>query len=265
MSNPTTPFSWQMPTATDLVTDLPADFEVFGQAVATSMADLLGGTSGQVLAKNSNTDMDFVWVTSDDANAIQNAIVDAKGDLIAASAADTPARLAVGTNGQYLQADSTASTGLKWATLPTAKILQVVQTTYSTATTVASTSFTDTGLSVSITPSSATSKVLIIGVQQVFAERTETTVGVGIQLVRTSTAVWISGAGGYESLSLNEAAETTTALRNLLPIMYLDSPSTTSATTYKIQGRVFSTANSGTSTYQENSSPSVLIAIEVGA
>ena len=54
-----------MPTATDLVTDLPADFEVFGQAVATSMADLLGGTSGQILAKNSNTDMDFVWVTND--------------------------------------------------------------------------------------------------------------------------------------------------------------------------------------------------------
>jgi hypothetical protein len=54
-----------MPVATDLVTDLPADFEVFGQAVATSMADLLGGTSGQILAKNSNTDMDFVWVTND--------------------------------------------------------------------------------------------------------------------------------------------------------------------------------------------------------
>jgi hypothetical protein len=116
MSNPTTPFSWQMPTATDLVTDLPADFEVFGQAVATSMADLLGGTSGQVLAKNSNTDMDFVWVTSDDANAIQNTIVDAKGDLIGATAADTPARLAVGTNGQVLTADSTAATGLAWAT-----------------------------------------------------------------------------------------------------------------------------------------------------
>ena len=65
MSNPTTPFSWQMPTATDLVTDLPADFEVFGQAVATSMADLLGGTSGQILAKNSNTDMDFTWIAND--------------------------------------------------------------------------------------------------------------------------------------------------------------------------------------------------------
>ena len=102
-----------MPTATDLVTDLPADFEVFGQAVATSMADLLGGTSGQVLAKNSNTDMDFVWVAQDDSNAIQNAIVDAKGDLIAASAVDTPARLAVGSNGETLVADSSTSTGLR--------------------------------------------------------------------------------------------------------------------------------------------------------
>jgi len=65
MSNPTSNFNWQMPTATDLVTDLPADFEVFGQAVDSSMADLLGGTTGQILAKNSNTNMDFVWVTND--------------------------------------------------------------------------------------------------------------------------------------------------------------------------------------------------------
>ena len=54
-----------MPTATDLVTDLPADFEVFGQAVATSMADLLGGTAGQILSKATSTDMDFVWITND--------------------------------------------------------------------------------------------------------------------------------------------------------------------------------------------------------
>jgi hypothetical protein len=105
-----------MPTASDLVTDLPADFETFGQAVATSMADLLGGTTGQVLSKASNTDMDFTWVTSDDANAIQNTIVDAKGDIIAATANDTPARLAVGANNTVLTADSSTATGLKWAT-----------------------------------------------------------------------------------------------------------------------------------------------------
>ena len=103
-----------MPTASDLVTDLPADFETFGQAVATSMADLLGGTTGQVLSKASNTNMDFTWVTTDDANAIQNSIVDAKGDIVAASANDTPARLAVGNNGEMLVANSAASTGLQW-------------------------------------------------------------------------------------------------------------------------------------------------------
>jgi hypothetical protein len=120
MTNPTNPFNWQMPTASDLVTDLPADFETFGQAVATSMADLLGGTTGQVLSKASNTDMDFTWVAQDDSNAIQNAIVDAKGDLIAASAADTPARLAVGNNGETLVADSSTSTGLRWTGTPSA-------------------------------------------------------------------------------------------------------------------------------------------------
>jgi hypothetical protein len=61
MSNPTSNFGWQMPTTTDLVTDLPADFEVFGQAVDTALADLKGGTTGQILTKNSNTDMDFTW------------------------------------------------------------------------------------------------------------------------------------------------------------------------------------------------------------
>jgi hypothetical protein len=64
MANPTSAFGWQMPTSTDLVTDLPADFEVFGQAVDTSLADLKGGTTDQVLAKNSNTNMDFKWVTT---------------------------------------------------------------------------------------------------------------------------------------------------------------------------------------------------------
>ena len=65
MANPTTNFGWVMPTATDLVTDLPADFAVFGQGVDTSMAYLLGGTTGQVLSKTSATNMAFTWINND--------------------------------------------------------------------------------------------------------------------------------------------------------------------------------------------------------
>jgi hypothetical protein len=107
-------FGWEEPDDVDLVKDGAAAIRTLGNAIDTSMGDLLGGTSGQVLSKNSNTNMDFTWVTPDDANAIQNAIVDAKGDLIAASAADTPARLAVGNNGETLVADSSTSTGLRY-------------------------------------------------------------------------------------------------------------------------------------------------------
>lgn len=65
MANPTTNFGWVMPTATDLVTDLPADFAVFGQGVDTSMQYLLGGTTGQVLSKTSATNMAFTWINND--------------------------------------------------------------------------------------------------------------------------------------------------------------------------------------------------------
>jgi len=99
MSNPTSNFNWQMPTNTDLVSQLPADFEVFGQAVDTSLADLKGGTTGQVLKKNSNTDMDFVWGA--DSAGMTNPMT-TTGDIIYSSSGSTPARLGIGTTGQVL-------------------------------------------------------------------------------------------------------------------------------------------------------------------
>lgn len=83
-------FSWPLIENTDFVTNLPADLE--------ALAD--------------DIDAD-VWAL--DQAAIKKTIVDAKGDLIAATAADTVARVAVGTNGQVLTANSGAIAGVEWA------------------------------------------------------------------------------------------------------------------------------------------------------
>lgn len=145
MSNPTTPFSWQMPQNTDLVTDLPADFEVFGQAVATSMQDLLGGTTGQVLKKNTNADMDFVW--SADAAGMTNPMT-TTGDVIYSSPGSTPVRLGIGSAGQVM----TVASGIpSWAT-PSAGAGDLAQ--------IATGSLT--GTSISLTGLSSYSELILV-------------------------------------------------------------------------------------------------------
>jgi hypothetical protein len=136
MATTTTNFGWDIPQSTDLVKDGATAIAALGQDIDTAMVDLKGGTTGQVLAKASGTDLDFSWVAQDDSNAIQNAIVDAKGDLIAATAADTPARLAVGTDGQILTADSSAATGLAWAAPASGGGLTLLSTTSLTGSSV---------------------------------------------------------------------------------------------------------------------------------
>jgi len=84
MANPTTYFGWVMPTSTDLVTDLPADFNIFGQGVDTSLQGLLGGTTGQVLSKTSNTNMAFTWIEQDDTTLSFNAQTGTTYTLVAA-------------------------------------------------------------------------------------------------------------------------------------------------------------------------------------
>jgi hypothetical protein len=185
----TTYFGWETPDDTDLVKDGAAAIRTLGQAIDTSMQDLEGGTTGQILSKNSNTDMDFVWITNDVGDitavnvsspitgggtsgavtisiqdgttaqkgavqlenstsststttaavpasvksaydlanaAIPKSLVDAAGDLIYATANDTPARLAIGTAGQVLKVNSGA-TAPEWGAAGGASGLTLVK------------------------------------------------------------------------------------------------------------------------------------------
>jgi len=74
----TTNFGWETPDDTDLVKDGALAIRTLGSAIDTSLVDLRGGTSGQILAKNSNTDMDFVWIAND------------QGDITAVTAGTMP-------------------------------------------------------------------------------------------------------------------------------------------------------------------------------
>jgi hypothetical protein len=120
----TSNFGWTTPADTDLVKDGAAAIRTLGNGIDTSLVDLKGGTTGQVLSKNSNTDLDFTWVAQDDSNAIQNALLTTTGDTIYASGASTPARLGIGTTGQVLTVNGgvpswqNAATGDKAALYP---------------------------------------------------------------------------------------------------------------------------------------------------
>jgi len=189
-----------------------------------------------------------------------------KGDLYGFSTVD--ARVPIGTNGHVLTADSTQSLGLKWAApAGGGKVLQVVSATYSTETTTASTTYADTGLTASITPSSASSKVMILVSQSLAIETSSAASDVGgaIRLMRDSTGIF-NNAAEYQTAYFTSATFTGTYfIVGYTNIMYLDSPATTSALTYKTQGRSYDTANGEKIKTQVSSATSTITLMEIGA
>ena len=145
------------------------------------------------------------------------------------------------------------------------KVLQVVSTTYSTATTIASTSLTDTGLTLSITPSSDTSKILVCITQAYRVEANAADTGFSMIVDRSGTTVFDMNQNGYNTAYLEASGATAITKMGYFAMQYLDSPATTSSRTYKTQARVYATDSSRKVIMNNNSSPASIILMEIGA
>jgi hypothetical protein len=160
--------------------------------------------------------------------------IDAKGDLVVGTGADTFARLAVGTDGYTLVADNLETTGLKWAApAGGGKVLQVVFGSTAQEVTSASSTFADTGLTATITPTLASSKILVLVSQNgTYANNSSVGNALGLRLLRGATDICVFADGlSYAVTSGGAAVGSFTAAS----VCYLDEPATTSATTYKTQ------------------------------
>ena len=269
----TTNYGWTTPDDTALVKDGAAAIRTLGSSVdtttkalnpETTLGDIayrsstanvktrLGlGTAGQVLRVNSGATAPE-WATTADQTPLTT-----KGDLFGFDTAD--ARIPIGTNGHILTADSTQSLGLKWAApAGGGKVLQVVSAVYSTEVSITGAPFADTGLTLSITPTSATSKIWVVISQLCHGERTTDNASAGLRLQRDGTT--IHTVSDYYAAWVNKAGAGNTQVAASASLTYLDSPATTSSTTYKTQGQSIVTAK-----YQYSGGSSTITLLEIGA
>lgn len=278
----TTNFGWTTPADTDYVKDGASAIRTLAGGIDTSMAQLKGGTTGQILSKTNGTDMSFTWINNDQGDltaitagtgisvtsgtgpiptvaidtattvdkttaqtltnktisatsntltgVINNTLTTTTGDLIYASSANNPARLGIGSTGQVLTVSGGVPT---WAAAAGGggKLAQVVQGSYATLVTSTSSSYADTGLTVSITPTASTSKVLVlVNLAGCGGGGNSSYAAAQFKLFRGTTEIQLfEMAAGWNN-------------GNFYPLIvgsvsaaYLDSPSTTSSTSYKVQ------------------------------
>jgi len=186
------------------------------------------------------------------------------GDTYYASAAGTPARLGIGSTGQVLK----VSGGVPAWGSDSGKVLQVVSATTTTSTVISSTTLTDTTITATITPTLSTSKILVIASVNSRVLRNNVKAAAGLILLRGATTIADYNNGGYNWLfpdCRTSGTGTQISLASSNAVTYLDNPATTSATTYKMQGRVEVIDDSSTITFQYNSVPSTITLMEIGA
>ena len=139
---------------------------------------------------------------------------------------------------------------------PAGSVLQVVTATYSTFVAISSTSYVDTGLSASITPTSSSSKILVLISQPGVLRFDVSTEQEGfLNLMRGATQ--ITNIGAFQRMTATGAQYA----GFFGGIVYLDSPSTTSSTTYKTQAKITNTANNGNIYFQAGTSTITLLEI----
>jgi hypothetical protein len=148
----------------------------------------------------------------------------------------------------------TNCTGVAKAALPAGSVLQVVSAIYSSQTTNSTNTYTDTGLTATITPTSATSTILVLFSQNAVGKQTNAT-GVGVRLLRGATVILYPGTiVAYTSTTADNRGQS-------VGCCYLDSPATTSATTYKTQFNSFN--NNAIAIVQDASASSTITLMEI--
>jgi hypothetical protein len=221
----TTNYGWATPDDTDLVKDGAAAIRTLGSSADTTVKNLSPGTTA--------------------------------GDLDYYTSGTAKARLGIGTAGQLLTVNSGA-TAPEWAAPPSGgKVLQVIQATSTSTTTSTSTSYVSTGLTGTITPSSATSKVLIF--YNFMLNSNDSNEFVAHTIFRGT----VSGTN-LASDNLGWIQVGALSLRTTATGHYLDAPNTTAATTYTVAFKVES-GNTGIVNPGANNNTAVMILMEIAA
>lgn len=175
------------------------------------------------------------------------------GDTIYSSSGTTPARLGIGSTGNVL----TVSGGLPVWSAPAGggKVLQVVYATYATSTSTSATSFSDTGLTATITPTLNTSTIMIfVNHASNFTDNQSSSQQMNLRILRDSTNLYDVNFMYHSPYQFNSNAGMT--------IIRKDSPATTSAVVYKTQ---FKAGYAYPVTVQSDSVPSSITLFEIGA